>query len=203
MRYSLFLDNILARKSKVKALRYLSGYKPEASVREISRAIGISHPNTSIALKELEAEGALKSVRVGQSTIYSLNLGHYIVEKIIKPAFEKEREAKNELISRIKKNIGISFESIILFGSVRRGKEKPLSDIDLAIVINDREDPVKLEESIAALNPSVAEEFGNTLSPVIFSKSGFVKKIKDNDGLVREIVKNGEVIAGKLISELL
>ena len=203
MRYSFVLDKIFGQKPKIRALRYLSSHKPEASIREISREIKISPPNASIALKELEKEGVLKSARVGRSMVYSLNLGHYLVEKIVRPVFDKEREIKNELINQIKKNINFPYESIILFGSVRRGDEKSISDIDLAFIVGDNEAKAKIEENIAGLNPIIAKEFGNTLSPVIISQSDFIKKMKNNDGLIREIINNGEVVAGKLINQLL
>lgn len=203
MRYSFVLDKIFGQKPKIKALRYLSGDKPEASIREISREIKLSPPNASIALKELEREGVLKSARIGRSIVYSLNSGHYLAEKIVKPIFNKEREIKKELINRIIKHLNFYFESIILFGSIRRGDEKPKSDIDLAFIVGDSENRIKIEKNIAALDPIIAKEFGNTLSPVIFKKSDFIKKMKKNDGLVREIINQGEVVAGKLVNQLL
>lgn len=203
MRYKFILDNIFGQKSKIKVLRYLASGRPDASVREIAAQTRLSPPNASIALRELEKEGALKSLRIGRSIVYSLNDGHYLVEKIIKPVFGNESGVKSALANLIKNKINFPYESIIIFGSVARGSAKPASDIDLAVIIKDGEDKIIIEDKIAAFNPLIAKIFGNSLSPIVYKKSEFLKKIKKKDALAGEIVREGEVAAGKLISELL
>lgn len=203
MRYKFVLDSIFSQKSKIKALRCLVNCGREISIREVAREIKASHPNVSAILTELKSEGIVRSSRVGRSVIYSLNDGHYLVEEIIKPVFVAERMAKKRMFARIKDSINFNFESIILFGSILRGEEKPTSDIDLAVIVKNSENTDEIEQKINALNPIMTKEFGNVLSPIVFKKNDFVKKIKNNNPLVRDIVKNGEIVAGKLINELI
>lgn len=203
MKYKFVLDSIFSQKSKIKALRCLVNGGREISIREIAREIGASHPNVSSILMELKSQGAVKSSRVGRSVIYSLNDGHYLVETIIRPVFAAERQAKNRMFALIKDSVGFQYESIILFGSIARGEEQPASDVDLAVIVKDKENADEIEKKINALNPIIAKEFGNVLSPMVFKKSDFIKKIKINNPLVKDIIKNGEIVAGKMINELL
>ncbi len=203
MRFRNPLDKILPSKTKVIILRHLVNYGREISVREFSREIGIAPPNMSKALKGLALENVLVWRRFGNSIVYRLNKGHFLADKIIIPLFKNEAMAKKELERKIIKHIDFSFESIILFGSVAKGREKSDSDIDLAFIIKDSLDADKIEKKIFDINPDLSKRFGNTVSPIVIKKSDFVKRLKIGEGLVSSIAKEGEVISGKLISDLL
>jgi len=203
MRYKDPLDKILGQKSKVKALRYLVNYNREVSIRELAREIKLVPANVSVILKELEAEGVLRSKKIGRSLVFSLNDKHYITARLIAPLFNKEKTAKQALAKVILKNIKFQFESIIIFGSVARGTEDPVSDIDLVIIIRNEKKTEEVEKFILQINPVVSEYFGNSISPIVLTVKIFVNKIKTGDPLAKSIARNGEVLAGKLISELL
>jgi predicted nucleotidyltransferase len=203
MKYTLILDRIFGHKPKVRALRFLAGPRPSATVSEVAREIGLSTPNASLALRELEAEGILRAQKAGRSILYSLNHGHYLVERFIKPAFGREREAKQDLGKRLAARLSFPYESLILFGSISRGEERPDSDIDLAVIVPDKADPDVAEAAVFEANPAVIKEFGNALSPAVFNKSRFLAMLKSGHPLAREIADQGELLSGKLVSELL
>lgn len=203
MRFINILDKILGQRSKVKILRFLASYKKEASIRELARETGITPPNMSRILKELENEGALISKKFGKSVVFSLKRGNFLIEKIISPLFKIEAEAKKELSRKIIKSIKFPVESIILFGSIARGEEKSGSDIDIAFVVKDSLDIGKIEKEILLINPIISGYFGNTIAPVVIRKSDFIKKLKKGDHFISAIAREGEVISGKLINDLL
>ena len=151
----------------------------------------------------MESTGFLTSRRFGTSIVYSLNKGHFLVDEVIIPLFKKETEAKTELGREILKNIKFPFESIILFGSIAKDSAHSKSDIDLAVIIDDKDDPETVENKILDINPLVSKKFSNTLSPFIIKKSEFLKRKRKHDGLIASIAKDGIVIAGKSISELI
>jgi predicted nucleotidyltransferase len=203
MKYKLFLNDILGQKSKLKALRYLLIYQNEISIRELSRKIGITQPNLSTVLKELEHVGVLKSKKIGTSLVFKINHEHFLVKDILCPLFQGEKKSVETLSKFILKKIKFDFISIILFGSIARGEEDYKSDIDLAIIIDNKYDPYKIEDSILEINPFIIEKFGNTISPVVISKKEFQKKYRQNNKLIRNIVKEGKLISGKLISDII
>lgn len=203
MRINKSLNSILGQKSKVKILRHLSYYKKEVGVRDLAKEIGLVPANTSVALKELEKEGVLIKKRIGRSLIFKLNIGNFLVDSLIAPLFEKERTAKKELFKAISGKIKFPYETIILFGSVAKKSERADSDIDLAIIISNKNKIDEVEADILNINPEISGKFGNSIAPVIFDKKSFIKKIKGGDKLVKNIIKDGEVVSGKSISELL
>lgn len=97
MRFKNPLDKVLPSKSKIRILRYLVNYGREISVREFSREVGMAPPNILKTLKELEEENITIKKRFGRSVVYTLNKGHFLVDKIIEPLFKHEAMAKNEL----------------------------------------------------------------------------------------------------------
>ncbi len=203
MRFKEPLNQILGKKSKLKILRFLSLYKKEATIREISRGVKVTPPNVSIILKELESEEIVLSKKVGRSILHSLNSKHYLVKNIILPLFCKEKKITEDLVKFLKSKINFPIESIILFGSTAQGKESPSSDIDLLFIVPDKSNVGNLEEKIALVNNRTIEYFGNSISPLIMKKSEVRTKFKRGNKLLKSIFKNGKLLYGKLISEIL
>ncbi len=203
MRFNKPLDKIFGQKSKIKILRYLVNYKKEMGVREIADAVNLVPANASVVLKDLEKENILMKNKFGRSLVFSLNKNNFLVYSLIIPLFEKERKIKKEFVEFISNRINFPYETIILFGSIAKGTERPDSDIDIAIIIKNKKKVQKIEEEILNINAEISKNFGNSISPIIFVKKEFVEKMKNNNKLINNIVKNGEVVAGKLISELL
>jgi len=202
MKFTNPLDQALGQKSKVKALRYLVNYKKEISIRELAREIKMVPANLSVILKELQNEGILTSKRFGRSLVFSLNQDHYLTSDVIIPLFRKEKDIKNKLKQIILKSINFSYESIILFGSVKRGNEKPQSDIDVAFIVRDK-DLARAEKETMEINQAISRIFGNSISPVVLSQKEFVKRLKNKDKFVSVLSREGEVLAGKSVSGLL
>lgn len=203
MRFTNPIDQIFGKKSKIKILRFFVLYKKEVTIRELSREIAITPPNVSKVLKELEKEGVIVSKKAGRSILHSLNRNHYLVKNIILPVFIKENQFKKTLAEILKTKLNFPIESIILFGSVARGEEKPKSDIDLLFIISNKSNSADLEDKVLNLNNQIVKNFGNSISPLIIKTSEFKKKIVKNNKLIKSILKEGEVLQGKMISEIL
>jgi Bacterial regulatory protein, arsR family./Nucleotidyltransferase domain. len=203
MKFNKPLDDILGQKSKIKILRYLVNYKKEMGVRELAKEIGLVPANASVALKELEKEGILLKKKIGRSLIFSLNAGNFLAAALVVPLFEKEHKIKRELFKIISSRVKFPYETIVLFGSVAKKSERADSDIDLAVIIGDKDRVTEVEERILSINPEISEKFGNSIAPIVFKKKDFIKKIKGGDVLASNIARDGEVVSGKLISELL
>lgn len=86
--------------------------------------------------------------------------------------------------------------SVLLFGSVIRGEEEPLSDIDLLILTKDKD---KAEVAIAKLQGKISNRFGNAVSPYILTESELAEK--DNSQLIEEIHRKNMLVCGKPWSE--
>jgi len=203
MKFNQPLDQILGQQSKVRILRLLSSKPGQFTIREISRRIDLTVPNISRALKELEEQAIVISQKAGRAILYTLNQNHYLVSNIILPMFEKESEAVKSLTEFLKKNLNGKVISVILFGSIAKKEEKAISDIDMLFVIDNRSNTQKIEREILEKNPEIIHLFGNPISPLVMTISEFISKFKKKDRLLGEILKEGEVLDGKLITDLL
>jgi predicted nucleotidyltransferase len=204
MRYSKYLNKILGSKLKLEILRYLINANQSYSGREISRYIGFSHVSTISALKELEYEGIILTRKVGTSILFGINDKSYMYDEILKPLFEREEFALDEMLSVIVRGVKSRKPlSVILFGSVMRGEEEAGSDVDILIVCAKPSQKKYLDDSIFKIGDKLSERFGNSLSPIIWSQKEFRQNFKIGTGLSSELKKRCKVIYGKDIRELL
>ena len=129
------LEDFLGQKSKVTILRIL--YRgAELTGREIARKADLSPRAAQQALQELYATGVVHRKSVGASYLFSLNRSRYVVEKILSPLFESEQGLGAAMIEELRKALPTKgIVSIIMFGSVARGENKPGSDLDIMIVL--------------------------------------------------------------------
>lgn len=75
---------------------------------------------------------------------------------------------------------------VILFGSYAKGKQKKWSDIDVAVVLPEVEDRLKLEVDLRLKSLIIDER----INPFVFSR----KEFQENSPLIWEIKKYGKKI---------
>jgi len=70
------------------------------------------------------------------------------------------------------------------------GKERPYSDIDLAIIVEDAQVKTKVEILFEAIDRNISKKFGNTISPYINTKTEFKAKHKKKLDIIKNILKS-------------
>lgn len=191
MRFHKPLSDILGSRIKVDILRLLSRTRSDHTGREIAGIIGCSHNAARSALEDLERSGLVIHRQAGRANLYSLDEDNVVVTDILSSAFLVEDGLLGEVASIISRWIGSSLSSIILFGSIARGDEDQGSDIDVVVVLKDGADPDSKEESLADASLEVVRRFGNKLSPILETESGFEGKRKSKKGFWRDIAIEG------------
>ncbi|NIM03366.1 winged helix-turn-helix transcriptional regulator, partial [bacterium] len=145
------LDRILSNEVRIKILRFLCKTEAEWSGRQIAHEIDVSPAACHKALRELNNEGALLLRSVGKSYLYRLNKENLIISDLLKPLFEKESKIPDNVYRAIVRNIPSlvinDIACIAVFGSIKKGKERPTSDIDLLVLVRKPEDKRKVEEN--------------------------------------------------------
>ena len=90
-----YAADILGSKTSIRVLRTLARYGGKVfTVRELSAAAGVSHPQASAVLKELERRGVVRLQPVGKAYQVSLNKESYIVNSLIEPLFAAEKNTR-------------------------------------------------------------------------------------------------------------
>jgi|SRR3989344_6373011 len=99
-------------------------------VREIERTLKLSLPSVIRYCRELEREGILTTIKIGDVNFYTANMGSekYILEKKL---YNIKRIYESGLVEYLRQEL--SNPPIVLFGSFVKGEDIEESDIDLYI----------------------------------------------------------------------
>jgi len=158
----------------------------KASIREIMKRIkSKSYQRVYEAILELEKKNILSSEKLGNMNLIFLNLSR---NTIINLSFLDEQEVENipnvDEIINIKE---ITDHLILVTGSYAKGTENKSSDLDLVIIIPDKEDVVQTQNLIENLTML----FTPKIHLYVLRKKDFTEMLtekKENYG--KEIFKN-------------
>ncbi len=197
------LDNVFATWSNIAVLRVLKEVKIGLSGREIAKQAGISAPTSLDALSSLENLNIVSRQRGGREHFFYLNREHYVVKKNIIPMLNAEKKFAEFIFTDIKKGLAEYASSVILFGSSAREEEKIESDLDICVVFRILSVKRKLEKIITGLSFSLHKKYGVSLAPFYISEIDFARRAKAKKTPVVDIIKEGKLLSGKTIKELL
>jgi predicted nucleotidyltransferase len=194
MRFTRYLEELLSTKSDIKILRTLCKYPTkEFNESELARVSGVGQKTVNRAMPKYVSYGIVSARTIARANVYSLNSGHYIIKQL-SPLFQAEEGAKSEL-KRLLRNAfkgDKAIVSLVMFGSVARGKEEPTSDIDVFVLTKDKE---KAKEKLQVVEEATMKKFGNVISEYIITPEEF--KQKRDTQTIKEIMARGELIVGK------
>lgn len=199
------LDKILDSRAKLRIIRLFVSRTKEfkATGRQIGRLVGITAPAVHAALKILHAHSILLLDIIGRQHIYSLNTQNKIVKEILVPAFEKENSWNNDIPVFLKQNIRASglqnkIISIILYGSFQSGHSDDGSDVDIAVVVKNKNVlNIVREKFESIIEPDFYKYFGMHLHPYIKDEEVFTKMIIKKMPPVSSLLESYTVVSGK------
>ena len=197
------LDEVFSTWSNVAVLRVLNKYAIGLSGREVSRLVGMSPKNCLITLSSLENLGMVSRIRGGRDHLFTLNREHYLVSEAILPLLQVENDFFDKIALFIKSKLKNKCISLIVFGSVARKDESIESDLDLCIILENAKLKPTVEEIVFDIGLKAHKRFGVSLSTIYFTKKEFAGKARLNKIPVNNIVKEGKVISGLSIKELI
>ena len=203
MRFTNVLDDVLGHKSKIKLLRYLLNSKLELTGRQLSRVIGIHHRTCHTALKELASFGIVIMHQTGKAIVYKINDNNLLVEKILKPIFDLEKNILLQMITALRNITRVRILSAIVFGSVASSSERATSDIDILFLVASKKEKNRLIEKLEKIEYSFILKYGNMLSPLVFTTEEFNIQLKKKDNLALNIIQKGRSVYGRTIQEVL
>ncbi|MDO9514208.1 MAG: nucleotidyltransferase domain-containing protein [Elusimicrobiota bacterium] len=206
MKFSKPLDKILNQTAKVQILRFFIKTGAEWTGRQISKEIEVSPATCHKALRQLYNEGLLLFRSVGVGHLYKLNDENYLVKKSLGPLFEQEDgcylRLKEILLKHLDDLAPHKLISAVVFGSVAKKQDRAKSDIDIFLLVKKSGDKDIVEKKAGLAGAEIINEFGNALSPYIQTVNEFRSKKTKKVPVIREIIKNHFVIAGKPLGDV-
>lgn len=204
MYFSSPLQPFLKWSASIPAVALLLKQSQGASGRAIASLLGISSFKAHQTLKFLVAQGMLKETIVGRSHLYRVNEDHILVQGMILPLLRFQERLFEEVGKDIVKSLTPKPISVILYGSVARGEEGPQSDLDLLLVYENKDKKAvgPIRESDLFME-KISRKYGNPVSVRRSLLSDFQERFSKRNTLIVNIIKEGKVIFGKSMMELL
>lgn len=191
-----YLEQVLGNRVAITLMRTMINYRGKIfTMRGLADEAQVSHNEAALVIHDLEKLGIVKIQPVGRAYQISLNEQSYILNKVIEPIIEAEKNTIYELIHLLKKHLDTKkIISVAVFGSVTKSEEKLDSDTDILVISNDHDHAVKL---VSDASQQVFSKFNVGLSPIIFTEKEF--KAKQKGSLIQSITNSHILICGKKI----
>lgn len=196
MLFHRYLEDILGNKAAIALLRTMTSYQGRIfTVRGLAEEAKVTPNEAALTVHDLERFGIIKIQPVGRAYQLELNKKSYVLEKIIWPIIESEKNTLKEVLALLKRHLDTNkIATAAIFGSVAMGQEKVDSDIDLLVISSDRDHAIG---QISKASEQVFAIFHGSVSPIIFTEKEF--KAKQREPLVRSIADSHILICGKSI----
>ena len=177
---------MLLNKTELAVLEgFVLDYNARLTGSFIAKSRKLNQKTVSNFLKRLEDQNFLKSITEGKNKLYFLNLKDrqmilnfiLLVENARTICFYQKHPMVKEVIVRLLPEIkGIS----LVFGSYAKGTEKKESDLDIFVVGSADEKAID----------EIADMYHLEVNAVQYSLAAFRKALKENDAVVKEIIKS-------------
>ena len=197
------LNEIFSAYSNIAVIRELRYTKNGFSGREIAKRAGLSAPAAINSLSHLESLKIVNRQIGGRDHIFTLNISNYFVKFILLHVLDAEGKFYDSIVKDIKKTLSKNTISVFLFGSVARKEESIQSDFDICIVFPDLKDKKIVEEKVNVCRDELHNNYGISLAPFYISVKEFKQRAKLKKPPINEILKEGILLFGQSIKELL
>jgi len=176
----------------------------EFTIRQISQKLGKSYSYTYEKVQDGISRGVLSTRKKGASILCSLNLysgqvPFYLCAGSIEEKRELEEESPilsrslNELTAKLQQKLKHNLISLVLFGSLVKGRVTKRSDVDLLVIVPAKE---KTDEIIHRECSTLEMRYGRAVNPVIVTPEMFVDMIRSKEQNVAKEVLRGKVVFG-------
>ncbi len=200
MKFHISLLDVLNSKTKIKIIKFLLTHEASMSEREIASILKVSHMSVNRTMRELAEFNFVNFVTVGKAHLWRVNRKSYafrVLSELIKGVSiikEPIEDLKKILLKKLPKTL---IKRAALFGSVAEASERTNSDIDIFVLVKDKQSKEKLEPQIEKLSNICLEVYGNRLAPYILTEQEM--KQKKNLKIIFEINKGLEIFTEKKV----
>ena len=190
------LQQLVDSKSKILLLaRFLD--KPQAfSVSELSRLAGLPKATASVIVSEWEKAGLVLSEEQGRNKLVRFNPKFYLLPDL-KKIFRKTANFQDPLLKKLK-SMGVlkarDIKAVVVFGSRTRGDFLHSSDLDVLIVVENKNSP--LVETVVAQFVKATNSTNIRFSPVILDAKEVRDRWVEKDSFIRNILREGKLLKG-------
>ncbi len=198
MKFHTSLLDVLTSKAKIKIIKFLLNHVASMSEREIASVLNVSHMSVNRTMRELGELNFVNFVTIGKAHLWRVNRKSYafrVLSELFKGVTgikEPLEDLKEILLNNLPKTL---IKKVVLFGSIAKASERSNSDIDVFVLVKNKESKKKLESQIDKLSNMCLEAYGNRLAPYILTEQEIEQK--KNLKIVSEINKGIQIFPKK------
>jgi predicted nucleotidyltransferase len=168
------------------------------SEREIASILKVSHMSINRTMRELADLNFVNFITVGKAHLWKVNQKSYAYKTLselikgVSDIKEPIEGLKKTILKELPKSL---VKRIMLFGSIAKGMEEVNSDIDIFILVKDKQSKGKIESSVEKLSNICFDIYGNRLAPYVLTEQEI--KQKKNLKIISEIDKGIQIFPEK------
>lgn len=136
-------DMVLGKEANIRVIRELSRHGGQLTAANLATRTGLTKTSVIAALRDLESLRLAEAAGSGQVVVHRLSQTHPLSEAITH-LFEAEEERVSRIYASMTECVRTVAKADVIaiwvYGSVARGEDKPESDVDVAVVLNARQD---------------------------------------------------------------
>jgi len=180
------LGELLSSRIRAEIFRNLFGIAPDSALymREIERRTGFAIGTVQTELKKLQRLDIISRVRDGNRVYYRANTAHPVYPEI-RALVLKTSGLADVIVNALRNETGIRVA--LLFGSFARQEEKAGSDVDLMVV-----GEIGLRK-LTGLLMDVSGKIGREINPHVFSEKEFVKRKRNQDHFLKQVLESPKI----------
>ena len=186
------VNNRIVFKPRERILKSLIEDKTPKSILSLSGSVVIDYKNTYNYLKDFTASGAIIQNQLGNTNLVEINFSPnpeiYSVEKKRTEEF-LYKNPKLKIVKNYIEELNYPFLVALIFGSYVKDKKTESSDVDICIILDDKNKSKELQEkfNLLSLKLEIHE----------FTTNEFISMIeKAQNNLGHEIIKNNVLLYG-------
>ena len=175
--------------------------------RQLAAQLALNPVTAHKALRELHQATVLDFQKVGNNFVYSLRDGHHLVRELLKPLFQREAQALGRLRELLRQGLNATLRrhvvSAAIYGSVATRHERPISDVDLLVLVTSARSKRNTHQALDQLGETVARTFGNPLTLYLNTVREARQKVRRGLPVFRNILRDHQLVWGRPLEEVL
>jgi predicted nucleotidyltransferase len=181
------LASALFGKTKRAVLALLLTHPQESFyLRQIVRSAGLGQGTVQRELQHLTEAGLLLRRQQGHQVYYQANQNSPIFKEL--KSLLIKTAGVGDILRQVLSGLKDRIEAAFLYGSFATGKDRPASDLDLAVIGN-----VTFGEVVSQLRPA-QETLGREINPTVYAPDEFQKKLKAKHHFVSAIIEGPKIM---------
>lgn len=199
------LSAVLGSEASVRVLRELALHGAELSVAVLARRTGVTPQSVRNVLGSQPISPLIRTYGQGRAASYRLDPKHPLA-RILIGLFEAEDHRARDIQNQIRaaaERFDPAPLAVWMFGSVARGEDQPLSDVDLLLVVRDDSTTERDAGLLRQEMDSIAGAHGITISVVPVSARDVERLARTKDPFWAELLRDALPLQGRSPEDLL